>query len=63
MASVSDEQEQPTLQREVWQEALERAIQVGIKIKTRRGNRPLTPPEEIIRQAREERNEQLTKLR
>jgi hypothetical protein len=63
MDSSSDEQSQPTPQKENWQEALERAIQVGIKVKTRRGNRPLTPPEEVIRQVREERNEQLTKLR
>ncbi len=63
MTLDSDEQEQPALQREDWQAALERAIQVGIKIKPRRGNQPLTPPEEVIRQAREERDEQLTNLR
>jgi len=55
----SDKQEQPALQRNDWQAALERAIQVGLKIKTRRGNQPLTPPEEIIRQTREERDAQL----
>jgi hypothetical protein len=63
MTLDNDEQEQPALQREDWQATLERAIQVGIKIKTRRGNQPLTPPEEVIRQVREERDEQLTDLR
>ncbi len=63
MTLDSDEQKQLALQREDWQAALERAIQVGIKIKTRRGNQPLTPPEEVIRQVREERGEQLTNLR
>ncbi len=63
MTLDNDEQEQPAFQRNDWQAALERAIQVGIKIKTRRGNQPLMPPEEVIRQVREERDEQLTNLR
>lgn len=47
-----------------WREALARAIQVGAKIRARRGGQPLTPPpEEIIRQMREERDEQLLGLR
>jgi len=50
-------------QRESWQEALERAVKVGAKIKARRGGQPLTPPEEIIRQVREERDAQLADLR
>ncbi len=46
-----------------WRTALEQAIQVGARIRARRGGKPLPPPEEIIRQMREERNEQLAGLR
>ena len=44
-------------------EELERAIGVGARIAARRGGQPLTAPEEVIRQAREERDAQLTGLR
>ena len=50
-------------QREDWRAALERAIGVGARIAARRGGQPLTAPEEVIRQAREERDAQLTGLR
>jgi hypothetical protein len=60
--ALSHEQLQPTHQREGWQEALERAIQVGARIKARRGSQPLTPPEEVIRQVREEREAQFANL-
>jgi prevent-host-death family protein len=48
---------------ESWREALARAVQVGSKIRARRGDQPLTPPAEVIRQVREERDEQLASLR
>ena len=54
---------QAAQQKEGWRVALERAIRVGAMIKARRGGQPVTPPEEVIRQAREERYEQLAHLR
>lgn len=45
-----------------WRETLDHIVQVGAKIKARRGGFPLTAPEEIIRQVREERGAQLTGL-
>lgn len=46
-----------------WQETLARAIQVGARIKARRDGQPLTPPEDIVSQVREERDAQLGDLR
>jgi prevent-host-death family protein len=46
-----------------WQETLARAIEVGAQIKARRGDQPLTPPEDVVSQVREERNAQLDDLR
>jgi prevent-host-death family protein len=50
-------------EREEWREGLKRVIQVGARIKDRRGSQPLTPPEEVIRQVREERNASSANLR
>jgi prevent-host-death family protein len=61
--SVAEYEWLKAVRQEGWQKALERAIQVGHKIQARRGGQPLTPPEEIIRQGREERDAQLTGLR
>lgn len=65
MLSVAEyERLKADVKREGWQEALERAIRLGARIRARRGGKPLTPPpEEIIRQMREERGEQLLGLR
>ena len=49
--------------REDWREALARAVQVGARVRARREGRPLTPPDEIIRQMREERDAQFDSLR
>jgi prevent-host-death family protein len=49
-------------QRESWRDGLEQAIQVGARIKARRAGQPLTAPEEVIRQAREERDASDTDL-
>lgn len=49
--------------REDWREALARVLRVGASIKARREGRPLTPPEEVIRQVREERDVQLDGVR
>lgn len=49
--------------RETWRETLREVLQLGAQIKARRGWQPLTPPEEVIRELREERNAQLTGLR
>ena len=46
-----------------WREALKRLLEVGTKIKAFRAGKPLPPPEEVIREAREERDVQLTGLR
>ncbi|MBN1978492.1 MAG: type II toxin-antitoxin system Phd/YefM family antitoxin [Anaerolineae bacterium] len=46
-----------------WQEALAQVIQVGSRIKARRGDQPLTPPEDIVSQVREERDAQFDDLR
>ncbi len=53
---------QTARQRQSWQQALEQVVQVGAKIKARRQGQTLTPPEEIIRQTREERDARLTDL-
>ena len=46
-----------------WQETLARTRAIAAEIRTRRGDKPLTPtPEEVIRQIREERDEQLPAL-
>lgn len=42
-----------------WQEALARTRAIAAKIKARRGGKPVTPPDELIQQMREERDEQL----
>ncbi len=57
------EQMKVAQQQEGWREALARAIQIGTRIRARREGQPLTPPEEVIRQAREERDAQLADLR
>jgi len=46
-----------------WRDTLEQMLQLGARIKARRGGQPLTPPEEVIRELREERNAQLSGLR
>lgn len=48
--------------RDDWEEALERAIRLATRIETRRGVPPLPPPEDVIRETREERDEQLLGL-
>jgi len=45
-----------------WQTALERLRLIGERILERRQGLPLPPPEEWIREAREERDEQLANL-
>ena len=49
-------------QGEGWREALAQAARVRARIATRRDGQPLPPSEEIIRQMREERDEQLLDL-
>lgn len=49
--------------RDTWREGLEQAIQVGLRIKARRGGWPLTAPENIVRQTREEPDAPLAHLR
>jgi prevent-host-death family protein len=64
LLSISEyERLQAGRQREGWDKALERAIQIGARIKARRGGQPITPPEEVIRQVREERDGQFPNLR
>jgi prevent-host-death family protein len=46
--------------KEEQSDALERILRLGDEIRARRGGKPLMPPpEEVIRQMREERDEQL----
>ena len=63
MLSVAEYERLVARQKESWPEALERVIQVGARINARRDHQPLTPPEEVIRQAREERDGQFANLR
>lgn len=48
---------------ETWQETLDHILRLGARIRSRRGGAPLTPPEEVIREMREERDVRLTGLR
>ena len=63
LSMATYEQMKMAQQREGWRDALARAIQVGAKIRARRGEQPLTPPEEVIHRMREERDAQLANLR
>jgi len=49
--------------KEKQRDALEELLRLGAQIRARRGGQLLTPPEEIIREMREERDEQLLGLR
>ncbi|MGQ9586720.1 MAG: type II toxin-antitoxin system Phd/YefM family antitoxin [Anaerolineae bacterium] len=49
--------------RQGWRQPLERAVEVGARVAARRGGHPLTPPEEVVCQAREERDVELARLR
>lgn len=48
---------------ESWQETLERILQLGDRIARRRDGKPLPPPEEMIDEAREERDAQVAGMR
>ena len=48
--------------KEDWRQVLQQAIELGDRIRARRGGRPLPPAEEVIREMREERGEQLEQL-
>ena len=50
-------------QTEAWQETLNRLLAIGSHIRAARAGRPLPPPEEVIREMREERDGQLADLR
>lgn len=50
-------------ERQGWREALAQADRVRARIAARREGQPLPPAEEVIRQMREERDEQLLGLR
>ena len=45
--------------RSDWRQTMDKAIALADSIRTARGGRPLPEPAEVIRQTREERNEQL----
>jgi prevent-host-death family protein len=61
--SIAEFERMKAGQQEDWEEQLEQIIALGARIKARRGGQPLTPPpEEVIRQMREERSAQLTGL-
>ena len=61
--SVREYERLQTAQRRTWQEALDQVVGVGERIQARRAGQPLTPPEEIVREAREGRDAGLTDLR
>ncbi|RME44372.1 MAG: type II toxin-antitoxin system Phd/YefM family antitoxin [Caldilineae bacterium] len=50
-------------ERNTWQEALRRLLQVGAEIRAAREEASLPPPDEVIREMREERDAQLAGLR
>jgi prevent-host-death family protein len=45
--------------QQAWQNVLQRAAEVAARIAARRGNQPLPPADEMLREAREARDEQL----
>jgi len=49
--------------RDTWREELEQAVQVGARIKARRGTWPLSAPDEVVRRTREEQDAPLADLR
>lgn len=49
--------------KETWRETVKEILRLGTRIKSRRKGEPLTPPEDIIRELREERDAQLSRLR
>lgn len=48
--------------RSTWQDVLSRVREFRARLQARRGGKPLTPPEEVIRELREERDARLTDL-
>jgi prevent-host-death family protein len=50
-------------QRQSWRKALDQVVRVGANIRARREGKPLTPPDEVIRQMREERDARFAGLR
>ncbi len=48
--------------RPAWQDALKQVQELRAQLRARRGGKPLPPPEEVIREAREERDAQLAGL-
>lgn len=48
---------------EDWQATLDRVLRLATRIRARRGGKPLPPPEDVIREMREERGARLTGLR
>ena len=58
--SVTEYEQLRTARRkEDWRQVLQQAMELGERIRARRGGRPLPPAEEVIREMREERGEQL----
>lgn len=49
--------------RPAWQDVLNQVREFRAQLRARRGGRPLPPPEEVIREMREERDAELTGLR
>ena len=49
--------------KEAWREIVKEILSLGSRIKSRRGGKPLTPPEEVIRELHEERDAKLSRMR
>ncbi len=49
--------------KETWRDTVEEILRLESRIKSSRNGKPLPPPEEIIRELREERDAQLSGLR
>ncbi len=49
--------------RESWKQTLGRILQLGDRIARRRGGKPLPPPDEMIHEAREERDARIAGMR
>ncbi len=62
MAVSEYQRMQETNEEDDWRITLRRAREVGEKIRERRAQYPLPPPEEVIRQMREERSEHFLDL-
>jgi hypothetical protein len=59
LSVAADDRLRAAAGRASWEDALERAAEVSARITARRSGQPLPPADEMIREAREARHDQL----